>query len=434
MNRSRNFTRAIWDDIKAKVKNSNPEFFYLVDELSPGEDFPLYIFNFSYGDLIGDSETFYIPDQGQLKTLNNFSSSDPITQELFYGFHSCPLGLVLDKCFEWYLRGDEENESHPVYLDEKGDFFNIAHATQIKPLKRYLPNGILSVKAGAQSAFVTQNIGCQRSFNRLERAGFKCIIPRSYHDHSELFRAICQSSHSDNNWNASIVYFSERWVDNIQNNPEWLNINKYFYKYYLQRYAYTYYGDYYQHIFRIAFDKSNLERDFFIQDSAKYLFEILIGEKYGFSFAQNDEFLPTAWITYVLEDIYNLKSVPCIMVPQKHYEANPVYFSLQHPIFRTYQGLSRKKATLISELEKMYIVSNKYQELFSSKDEEWRGTILSEKAQKAQFAYYHGFDNKMPWLSDINHLFKNDPHLSHLDLDNFCQDASFFKGCISITT
>src|SRR3990167_3473703 len=111
----RKFTKVYWDEIRSEVKQCNSEFFFLVDEISPGRDFPLYIFNFGYGDLIGDSETFYIPDQGTLKTLNNFSSVDPITKDLFYGFHSSPLGLVLDKCFEWYLRGNTENETHPAY-------------------------------------------------------------------------------------------------------------------------------------------------------------------------------------------------------------------------------------------------------------------------------------------------------------------------------
>lgn len=430
----RNLTKVFWDEIKSKVKQSNPEFFFLVDEISPSNDLPLYIFNFGYGDLIGDAETFYIPHQGQLKTLNNFSPMDPITKDLFYGFHSSPLGLVLDKCFEWYLRGNTENESHPVYLDKQGDFFNIGHVTQIKPLKRYLPNGILSVKAGAQTSFLIQNIGCKRSFSRLIRSGINCKLPQTYHDHNDFFKGIYHSCTNENKWMASIVYFSEKWINNIINNPEWIKINRYFYKYYLHHHAYSYYSDYYQHIFRVAFDISNLERDFFIQDAAKYIFEILIGEKFGFSFSNNDEHLPLSWINYVLKDIYNLKTEPSILVPQKHTGNNTLYFSLQHPIFRTYQGLSRKKATLITELENIQIVATKYKELFSSSHIEWADTVLTEKAKKAEFFYYHGFENKKDWLSDIDHLIRNDSQLSHLKSHQFYQEASFFKGCISVNT
>lgn len=434
MSMERYFSKVYWDDIKNHIKTSNPEFFDLVDQLSPGNDLPLYIFNFEYGDLIGDSETFYIPHKGQLKTLNNFSSSDPITKDLFYGFHSCPLGLVIDKCFEWYLRGNSPNETHPVYIDKKGDFFNIGHVTQIKPLKRYLPNGILSVKAGAQTSLVIQNIGCKRSYNRLIRAGIDCDIPQSYHDHSALFENINKTFQNSSKWYASIVYFSEKWIYNIVNNPDWINVSKYFYKYYLHYYAYSYYGDYYQHIFRVAFDKANLERDFFIQDTAKYIFEILIGEKYGFSFTNDDEFIPSTLIKQVLIDDYKLRTTPSILVPKKHCSKHPVYFSLQHPIFRTYQGLSRKKATLISELEKTCSVLNKYKELFSSNYNEWTDTVLEEKSKKAIFTFYHGFEDKKNWLSDVNHLFENDFDLNEVDIEMFCQDAAFFKGCISITS
>ncbi|HAU2070130.1 TPA: hypothetical protein JBK16_18015, partial [Legionella pneumophila] len=103
-------------------------------------------------------------------------------------------------------------------------------------------------------------------------------------------------------------------------------------------------------------------------------------------------------------------------------------------IFRPYQGLSRKKATLMSELENIKIAATKYKELFSSTHEEWANTILEEKAKKSQFHYYHGFESKKDWLSDIHHLFKNDAGMQNLNNGNFCQDAPFFKGCISINS
>ena len=144
--------------------------------------------------------------------------------------------------------------------------------------------------------------------------------------------------------------------------------------------------------------------------------------------------MPVSGISDVLKDIYKLKTYPCILVPEKHNKKNPVYFSLQHPIFRTYQGLSRKKATLISELESAQIVINKYKEIFSSGHQEWTDTILEDKAKKANFSFYHGFENKKNWLSDIHHLFKNDSKLDQFKIDSFSQDAPFFKGCISITS
>jgi hypothetical protein len=428
----RQFSIVYWDEIKYKIKTINQELFYLIDEINPGNEFPLYLFSFAYGDLIGDSETFYIPHNGNLLTLNNFSSSDAITKDLFYGFHSCPLGMVLDKCFEWYIHGTRQNETHPIYIDKPGDFFNISHITQIKPLKNYLPNGILSVKTGIQTICAIQNIGCQRSFKRLQRFGVKSNIPKSYNDHSELFRNIYENNFSLNKWNGSIIYFSKPWIDQILKNPDWVNINKYFFKYYLRNNAYSHCGDYYQHIFRVAFDKSNVERDLFIQDAAKYIFEVLIGEKYGFSFADSDDFAPISSISEILKEVYGFKTTPSILIPQKHIENKPIYFSLQHPIFRTYQGLSRKKVTLLSELENIFIVCNRYTELFSSKQPEWADTVLEEKSKKARFSFYHGFEDKKNWLSNLNHFIENDPVINKVGIDNFYCDAPFFKGCIAI--
>jgi hypothetical protein len=432
MGNYRSYRKVFWDEIREHVKISNPSFFYLVDEISPKGDMPLYLFNFGYGDLIGDSKTFYIPHNNELMTLNNFSASDSITKDLFYGFHSSPLGFVLNKCFEWYLQGESENETYPVYIDKEGDFFNLSHVTKLKQIKQYLPNGILSVKAGAQSSFLIQNIGCKRGFNRLKKIKINCDPPKSYHSHSYLFKEIYNSCPDYNKWQASIIYFSEKWVDNIIKNPDWIKIKEYLFKYYLKYYAYASYGDYYQHIFRIAFDSSNLNRDFFIQDSAKYIFEIVIGEKYGFSFSHTDEFLPLSWIRNILEDTYKLATKPLIMVPKARSKEEISYFSLYHPIFRTYQGVSRKKVTLVSELESLYKVINKYTELFSSPHKEWSGTILEEEAKNISFSYYHGTGDKKSWTLDTSHLFESDPHLCQIDIDRLYKEAAFFKGCVSI--
>lgn len=429
MDVKRNFSIVNWGDVSESIKISNPEFHQLIEEVNPNNNLKLYIFKFGYGDYIGDSNTFYIPDQGELKTLNMFSADHPITKDLFYGFHSSPLGLVMNKCFEWYLTGENPHETHPVYIDKAGDFFNIGHITRFRQNKNYLPNGILSVKAGAQSSFLLQHLGCQRGFNRLKKAGVRCAQPKSHTEHSQLFHNIYNAFPNESSWQASILYFSKAWIENILNNSKWLNVNRYFTKYHLTSYAYGYYGDYYQHIFRKAFDKSNIERDFFIQDASKYIFEILIGEKYGFGFVNNEELIPFKLISTIMDDVYELKSSPSILVPMKHHN-NVVYFSLNKPIFRTYQGLSRKKATLMSELEKLYVVTMKYKELFSSDDQDWRGTILADKSEFAEFGYYHGFEKKHDWMSDQDDLFRTDPTLHNMN--DFYKDSPFFKGCMSV--
>lgn len=72
------------------------------------------------------------------------------------------------------------------------------------------------------------------------------------------------------------------------------------------------------------------------------------------------------------------------MIPQKHHDKDPVYFSLQRPIFRTYQDLARKKATLISKLENIRLVLNKYAALFSSNHLNRSDTIIKVQGLENQ--------------------------------------------------
>ena len=53
--------KVYWPDIKEKIKETNIEFYTLVDQLNPGQDFPLYLLTFPYGELIGDETSQFLP-------------------------------------------------------------------------------------------------------------------------------------------------------------------------------------------------------------------------------------------------------------------------------------------------------------------------------------------------------------------------------------
>ncbi len=166
--RNRYFDIVYWDDIKHQIFKINPDFYNLVEPLSPGKDFPIYIFNFMYGDFIGDNKGAFVPFDGHFFTLGDSQTPREMLKHLGYGAKTSPMGMVLNKSFEWYLSDKQENSSYPVHIDTPGDFFNTPHVTNIRAQKQYLPNGILSVRSGVNSAFILSKVGCAKQHKRLK--------------------------------------------------------------------------------------------------------------------------------------------------------------------------------------------------------------------------------------------------------------------------
>lgn len=431
----RHFDITYWDDIKHQILQINPDFYNLVEPLSPGKDFPVYIFNFMYGDFIGDNKGAFVPSDDGFFTLGDSQTPREMLCHLGYGAKTSPMGMVLNKSFEWYLSDKQENSSYPVHIDQPGDFFNTPHVTNIRPQKQYLPNGILSVRSGVNSAFILSKIGCAKQHKRLRLMSVTSEPPRNYHEHSNIFRQISHGR-SISNWASSIVYFSEKWVSSIQSDHDWASVKDYFVQKTTQSKDYLSYADYYTHIFRTAFDDSNITASLFVQDAAKYIFEILMGEKFGFAPAINDQDLPLELIREAYDNYYQTPHNPIIFTPQKLRVNSeyPVYFSLQHPLFYVYEKNSRGKITKMKEISKLQECLLSYKKLFSRPIKECEGTYLEKVSKEAKFNFYHNTAKDSEWLQVPSEIISLDKRLDGTpNIKRFPSEALFFAGCVGIS-
>lgn len=122
--------KVFWVDIRNAMESLNPIFFELVDELSPDKQFPMYLVDYGYGDLVGDDEGIFIPTKkGQFVRLDSEYVSRSMFNDLGYGLNSSPLGMFFNKSFEWFLNtsNDKVHRIFPIYIDSPGVFFSIGH-------------------------------------------------------------------------------------------------------------------------------------------------------------------------------------------------------------------------------------------------------------------------------------------------------------------
>ncbi|HAT9492411.1 TPA: hypothetical protein JBD00_14660, partial [Legionella pneumophila subsp. pneumophila] len=211
--------KVFWTDIRNIMKTINPVFFELVDKLSPDNKFAMYLVDYGYGDLVGDDDGIFLPTKtGQYVRLDSEYTPPSMLNDLAYGLSNSPLGMFFNKSFEWFLNTSDEqiNRTFPIYIDPPGTFFSIGHIINYGYTATHLPNGVLFVTAGSKSNFMIPKIGCGIMHSRIQKNhNITKSAPRSYHEHADIFQDIVKGNRDNNGWSASVLYFSENWIEKI---------------------------------------------------------------------------------------------------------------------------------------------------------------------------------------------------------------------------
>lgn len=428
--------KVFWTDIRNIMKTINPVFFELVDKLSPDNKFAMYLVDYGYGDLVGDDDGIFLPTKtGQYVRLDSEYTPPSMLNDLAYGLSNSPLGMFFNKSFEWFLNTSDEqiNRTFPIYIDPPGTFFSIGHIINYGYTATHLPNGVLFVTAGSKSNFMIPKIGCGIMHSRIQKNhNITKSAPRSYHEHADIFQDVVKGNRDNNGWSASVLYFSENWIEKISKDSAWQEVRDYFYRISNHRSEYAVNSDYYNHVYRVTNKRNNLKSNLLIYETARHLFEILLGAKLGFAPAMDDELLPLSIIQEVYSECYKLEYLPIIAIPAyyNYRDPKPVYYSLQYPSLCSYSPKARNASTTLSDLIALIDVVHKYQKDFTLPIRECKNTILEEVSKITSFNFYHP-------ATEENSIIKSPEIIPYQDErfrgeKRFPINASFFKGCVSI--
>ncbi len=433
-----------WKDIRQRVKQVEPTFAKLVDALDPDHTFPLYLAYLPYGTLKGDTVSTILPkvDGGSFRLTPEEAPAD-ILKHLGYGMASAPFGMVLEKQLEYFVSPRGSDKAIPWLIYKPGCFFPISRVLSRNDARLYEPNGVLAAAAGSRSAFVLPNIGCATNHVYLQREfNVQLPAPKNTQQHWYLFKELLNHSSIKCDWRTCLIYFSEKWVNKIHNDPAWLPVKAYLYEKAWSSTKYERSKIFFDFAFSTIQQNRNLKPNPYLTDTVRHLFAIALGDALGFTPAVNDDALPIATLQKIFTHSYRLtKYIPTIMQPSQFdfaSDQDPIYYSLQIPTMLSFSPKSREVSSTLFEMRELQHIMYIFQEALADSRGLCNDTILYKVANHVKFSYYHNKQDKHSCIDLSTEMLEKDERLEFVTKGNkapnakFCADGKFMRGCVSI--
>lgn len=446
MDEKRGLVKVYWQHVRDKVAKVEPKFASIVDALSPGASFPLYLAYYPYGAIDADTQSSLFPNQksGYYRLTDKDAPLD-VVKDLGYSANNTPLGMVLEKQIESYIDLYNEKITIPWLIYTPGKLFPFTRILSKKSNRIYSPNGLLASTAGARSTFILPSIGCATSHINLQR-DFNIQHPtaKSLYEHWYVFKEIINSEIIQSDWRCVLLYFSENWVNKILHDKSWSDLKQYSHEAAWHQFEYEINRIQYDIIFSMIQKKRNLKPNPYITDTAKHLFSTAIGAAPGYQPAINDEALPANLLQKIFIESYGLKKyIPTIM-HAAHYNFEkatlPIYYSLQNPSTHVFSPKSREASGTLFEMRELEYIMKIFINELSNENGMCTDTIIGHVAKSAKFNYFHNKIDRHKVVKSTSDIVNLDPRFLEYPSQyknngaRFASDAPFVRGCISIST
>ncbi len=288
------------------------------------------------------------------------------------------------------------------------------------------------------------NLGCTLNHSRLQ-ADFNVQSPppKSLYEHWSIFKEIINSQVIDCDWHSCIVYFSENWINKLNNDHAWQDLKLYLYDLVWKGLQYDLSRDSYDITFSMIQKKRNLKPNPYLADTARHLFAIALGASPGYTPVCNEETLPIKLLQKAFVESYGLKKYyPTILHPAYFdftKDSLPTYYSLQHPSTHIFSPKSRKASSTLLEIRELGHIVKIFASELSKEKAMCSDSIIGKIAQKLEFKYFHNEKDRHNVVSPSREIIDFDSRFCEIDpaykLEGakFASDAPFVRGCISIT-
>jgi len=437
----RGLVKVYWQDIRKRVAKVEPKFAKIVDALSPDKTFPLYLAYYPYGALTGDtiSPLISLPDGGFYRLTDPNAPKD-VVKHLGYGMHDSPLGMILDKSFEFYIDLKNDGITIPRKIYKPGDFFSFLRNLNGRNTISAASNNIHSLISGARSVFMLPNIECSTHHANLQKDfNIKSAAPKSLYQHWDIFRELCEANDTLD-WKACLIFFSEKWLHKLNTDSSWAPLKLYLYDKAWAYFKFDIVRSHDDYIFSMLQKDSNLKPNPYMADTARHLFNITVGNAPGYAPATDASCIPLDYLQKVYIESYGLKKyIPIILQPQNFdlESIHPIYYSFHYPSTGMFSPKARKISSILYDMRELSYILRKYIKGLSER-REYSDTLLSYLASRVQFDYFHNEVDKHRIIRSSHDILDIDDRFNNLNLKEilsqaqFAGDARFLRGCISI--
>ncbi len=438
-----NVTELKWSEIQLTLLRINPELIRIIDKINDKDDLFVYKARYPYGANIISNSMAYFPlaDGGEI-AFNNPSLPETLIKNLNYSpLMSSPMGVILNKNCEIYIRADSRIMPHMVM--SPGDIFGVSRALantfQLDSnVSLISPPAMWDISSGARSVFMLTKIANTIGHNKLKkRLGLDIRKPESYQEHYSLFKQIAQSPECD--WYSEVLFFSNKWLERLGSTEfrelfSYLSqVNRYFNRVWHNTPQWTM-------VFNEIENKHRLwHYSPYTLATAKHLFNIASGSIVGFRPANDDSSAPVELIqdmylnTYELDDYW-----PIIMEPMQfshHHNDLPLYYSLNFPTLAQCNPTTFKGKSLIALEDEVERTVEKYHhDILRAKDIIYKSTSLYNTALAADFSFFHEDPGAYNNIQPAQAVLEQDPRFfcKHNSNATFPLHSAFLKGCVKI--
>ncbi|MCL5260964.1 MAG: hypothetical protein M1561_04710 [Gammaproteobacteria bacterium] len=430
-----------WKDIRDKIFATNPDFALLVDELSPGKDYPLYLAKYRYGDVIVDEGICRIPlpETGELVLASDSRLPADVRSGLGYCAPRFPPGVVLKNSIQLCLTPKINYVSWLKY--PQGVIF--ALWKYLTPEANFHPVKIFNITAGVRSIFMVPNIGDAKFHKnlRLKHNLPNLPLPKSLNEHWPIFTALTNSKMSQCNWYTELLFFSEKWAQKFNSSDEnWVRLCNFLLKLVAKGTDFWRNKMLFDHAFSCAQANKNLKPNPYIADTAKHLIMLCLGVLEAFAPALNDNDAPVSLLQKIYLEDYGLKDyVPTIMLPSQFSTKIPgkqAYYSLIYPTTLEFSPKSRKFVNNLYDLRELKHVANRIFEEIIEDKLGLDGTPVKDVMEKTRFDYFHSKKDRYGEIRLTNEMSIEDPDLikslAATKNKEFAQNGAFVRSCVRL--
>ncbi len=436
-NRKATLEELEWKDVRGEVFSKNPELASIIDEISPSSEYTLFKASYPFGSEILKNGSLYVPNkEGFLKIITSDEIPKNVREKLSYNLNSNPVTLALHNTTEIFIV--HENSTIPFYgLLTPGRIFGTWRI--LNPQIAQHPVFIWDMTAGARSIFMLPKISEAAGYNKLRRAfHIQTEKPTSLLDHWKLFKELANHSAFNENWEARLLFFSNKWFERL-NDKQWSG-----FKLYLLEKAWE--GSEFfrnQFIWDLVFSLIRWQRHIkpnpYFADVVKHQIAIGIGALPGFAPALDNVVAPIHKLQEIFTTVYQLENyVPVIMQPYFFSLENPrpIYYSLQYPAMAEFAPRSREISTKLNDIYEIQQLLKKYLVDIYSGKLNVNGTLIYNLYEKVQYDFFHTNAEKHTGIRSSKDVPIEDPAFLQAAIgtnNNFPANSPFIRGCIRIS-
>ncbi len=431
-----------WQEAMPWIKSANSYLLDIIQAWDPPKDYVIYKFEYPFGVDVIDKGVLQVPvENNKVVPIHDDRVPSDVKKHLTYSH--VPLGLLVENGHEVYH--ESQGIVTPLSFFNPGFFLGLWESLE-KPMG-FAPKSTWSVSSGARSLYMAPKISLHNAHQKLKKAyGVKGPPPKTLYDHHQIFKQLVHAEDTKAPWKHVVLFFSDQWLQRDDKNPGWLRFHHYLLELAWELSGYSRNKLSYDRIWQLfikVLEKKGVKSPPYLVTTLRQLIGIGVGASSGFR-AVHDTNLPgpIQQIQSIYLNDYGLKKyIPTIMAPGQfspHNNSDPIYYSLQVPLFFDLLPRNKTPCSLMHELRELKSLMDYFINEALDGNLNIEQTPIEWFVDNVAVDFFHSDEDIYEEIRRASMMPEEDPNL--LGISNglstngsFAENSPFFRACVRLS-